>query len=351
MKTFRVAISDDFVIPGGQLAFPSVDLSPLEDDPRVDWEFIPVEDGRVPAESVEGFDALILLAGKFNASSFPGDGRLAVIARFGVGYDNVDVEACNSNNVALAITPSGVQRPVAVAIMTFVLALSGNLLIKDRLTRGGPEGWSRRADYMGRGIVGLTLGSIGVGNIGAELFRLARPFGMKFMAHDPFVGDEAARSLGVELVELDDLFRRADFVSVNCPLTEQTEGLVNAEKLSYMKPTAYLINTARGPIVDQRALAECLAEGRIAGAGLDVFEDEPTSADDPLFSMENVIATPHSLCWTDQCFAEIGAADIRAVKSVMEGRVPDGLVNSSIVDNSAWISKLNAFRSGFGSAE
>ncbi|MDE0114849.1 MAG: hypothetical protein OXN84_21530 [Albidovulum sp.] len=349
MRKFRVAISDDFMTPAERLAFPSVDLSPLDCDPRIDWSFVPVENGKVPAESVEGADALILLAATFDASSFPRDGRLALIARFGVGYDNVDVEACDANNVALAITPSGVRRPVAVAIMTFVLALSGNLLIKDRLARGGPDGWKRRSDHMGRGLVGLTLGSIGVGNIGAELFRLAGPFGMNFIAHDPFASEEAARGLGVGLVELDDLFRRADFLCVNCPLTEETEGLVDAAKLSLMKPTAYLINTARGPIVDQRALTECLAEKRIAGAGLDVFKDEPSNADDPLFSFENVIATPHSLCWTDQCFAEIGAADIRAVKCVMEGRVPEGVVNESIVDNSAWIAKLNAFRSSFGS--
>ena len=351
MSKFRVAISNDFMTPSGQLAFPSVDLLPLDDDPRIDWMFIPVENGRVPAESVEGFDALILLAATFDASSFPGDGRLALVARFGVGYDNVDVAACDRNDVALVITPSGVRRPVAVAIMTFVLALSGNLLIKDRLTRGGPEGWARRADYMGRGIVGLTLGSIGVGNIGAELFRLAEPFGMKFIAHDPYADEEASSGLGVELVELDDLFRRADFLCVNCPLTEETEGLVDAEKLALMKRTAYLINTARGPIVDQKALTDCLAAGRIAGAGLDVFQNEPSSADDPLFSFENVIATPHALCWTDQCFAEIGAADVRAVIAVMEGRAPDGIVNSSIAGNSAWNSKLNAFRREFRRAD
>ncbi len=347
MEKFRVAISNDFMTPSGRLAFPSVDLSPLDNDPRIDWSFVPVADGRVPASSVEGFDAVILLAAKFDASSFPGDGRLAVIARFGVGFDNVDVAACDSNGVALAITPSAVRRPVAVAIMTFVLALSGNLLNKDRLTRGGPAGWAKRADFMGRGIVGSTLGSLGVGNIGAELFRLARPFGMEFIAHDPFVDDDAASELGVKLVGLDDLFRRSDFLSVNCPLTEQTEGLVDAEKLSLMKPTSYLINTARGPIVDQEALTECLADGRIAGAGLDVFRDEPSNSGDSLFSFDNVIVTPHSLCWTDQCFAEIGAADVRAVSNVMEGRIPDGIVNSSILDNSAWTSKLNAFRNKF----
>ena len=228
MDRFRVALSSDFVRPDGTPAFPSFDLSPLDADPRIEWSYVPVKDGRIAAADMAGFDALILLAGRFDAGSFPRDGRLGLVARFGVGYDNVDVEACSANDVALVITPSGVRRPVAVAIMTFVLALSGNLLIKDRLTRAGPEGWARRGAYMGMGLIGKTLGSVGMGNIGAELFRMAAPFGMSFVAHDPFADPAAARELGVELVPLDDVFRRSDFVCVNCPLSDDTRGLVNA---------------------------------------------------------------------------------------------------------------------------
>ena len=179
------------------------------------------------------------------------------------------------------------------------------------------------------------------------MFRLAKPFGMRFIAHDPYGDPALAESLGVELVELDDVFRRADFVCVNCPLTDETTGLVNAARLALMKPTAFLINTARGPIVDQQALTAALTDHRIAGAGLDVFAEEPSSADDPLFALENVIVTPHSLCWTDQCFAEIGAADIRAVMDVMRGTEPQGIVNRSIGDNKTWRRKLETYQNGF----
>ncbi len=340
MSRFHVALSADFCKPDGSPAFPSFDLSPLDEEPRIEWAFVPVTEGRIASEHMAGFDALILLGARFDAASFPEDGRLSLIARFGVGYDSVDVAACNANDVALVIAPSGVRRPVAVAILTMVLALAGRLIIKDRLTRLGPEGWAERSDHMGQGLVGLTLGSIGVGNIGAELFRIARPLGMKFIAHDPYADKGVVAELGVELVNLASVFQRADFVCVNCPLTQETRGLVNAERLALMRPSAFLINTARGPVVDQAALTEALHTNQIAGAGLDVFAEEPSSADDPLFAFDNVITTPHALCWTDQCFAEIGAADIRAVMGIMNGTVPEGIVNRSITDSERWRAKL-----------
>lgn len=348
MDKFRVALSADFQRPDGSPAYPSFDLSPLDDNPAIDWSYIPVENGVVTAAAIAGFDALILLGGRFSAESFPGDGQLAMVARFGVGYDNVDVAACDANNVALVITPDGVRRPVAVSIITLMLALTGKVLIKDRLTRAGPDGWAQRADHMGVGVAGLTLGSVGIGNIGAEMFRLATPLDMRFMAHDPYADPGVAKDLGVELVGLEDLFSRADVVTVNCPSNEQTVGLVSADLLKRMKPTAYLINTARGPIVDQGALTTLLAERRIAGAGLDVFLEEPSSADDPLFGLDNVIVTPHSLCWTDQCFAGIGAADIKAVSDLMVGNVPVGIVNRTIVDNATWRDKCQSYRGRFG---
>lgn len=344
MAKFRIGLSADFVRPDGTPAFPSFDLSPLDADPRIEWGYVPLTEGRIAAADMAGYDALILLAGRFDADSFPSDGRLAVLARFGVGYDNVEVPACSANDVALVITPSGVRRPVAVAIMTFVLALSGNLMIKDKLTRAGPDGWAQRSAHMGMGLVGRTLGSIGIGNIGAEMFRMAAPFGMRYIAHDPYADEAVAHELGVELLPLDDVFRRSDFVCINTPLSEETRGLVNAEKLALMKPTAYLINTSRGPIVDQEALTKVLKAKGIAGAGLDVFKDEPSDASDPLFSLDNVIVTPHALCWTDQCFAEIGAADIRAVLAVMAGEVPEGIVNHDITSNNAWRAKLAGYR-------
>jgi len=346
-EPFRVALSGDFRQPDGSPTYPDFDLEPLRNAPNVEMEFLqPLNPIR--AEQLAGFDALILLAHRFTRDSIPTDGRLAVVARFGVGYDTVDVEACTRAGIALVITPDGVRRPVAVSIITLMLALTGKLTIKDRLTREGAAGFARRAEHMGVGLVGRTLGALGIGNIGAEAFRLAKPFEMQFIAHDPYADPALAHELGVELVTLEELFRRSDVLSVSCPLTPETRHIVNAERLALMKPTAYLINTARGPIVDQKALTRVLQERRIAGAGLDVLEQEPPDPEDPLLKLDNVILAPHALCWTDQCFAGNGAADVRAVLDVQHGREPRGVVNRAVLASDPWRERLAALRARAG---
>lgn len=348
MSKFRVALSGDFRKADGSPTYPSFDLSPLTTNPDVETVFVDAVDGVMPAAGLAGCDALILLVPKFGKASVPPDSRLAVVARFGVGYDSVDVPACTEAGIALCITPDGVRRPVAVSILTFILALSQKLLVKDRLCRQGPEGWAKRSDFMGEGLVGKTLGQLGMGNIGAEVFRLAAPFGLRFIAHDPYQDPKVAADLGVELVGIEELFRRADFLSVSVPLSEATHHIVGERLLKLMKPTAYVINTARGPVVDQRALHRALVDGTIAGAGLDVFEVEPCPADEPIFQLDNVVVAPHSLCWTDECFAGNGAADIRAALEVMHGRVPVGIVNRDVVNQAAWRGKLEGLRARFG---
>jgi len=345
---FRVALSGDFRKSDGSPTYPDFDLTPLLNTPGVEMEYL---ESRNPltADQLEDFDALILLIHRFDAGSVPKSGRLSVVARFGVGYDTVDVKACTDAGIALVITPDGVRRPVAVSVITLMLALTGRLLTKDRLTRQGPEGFNRRSEHMGVGLVGRTLGSLGIGNIGAEVFRMAKPFDMKFIAHDPFADKSVAAELGIELVGLEDLFRRADVLSISCPLTPDTHHIVNAERLALMKPTAWLINTARGPIVDQKALTKVLQEGRIAGAGLDVLEQEPPDADDPILKLDNVILAPHALCWTDQCFAGNGAADVKAVLDVMQGREPRGVVNREVLNSEAWKKRLHDYAARFGS--
>ncbi|SEF06669.1 D-3-phosphoglycerate dehydrogenase [Rhizobiales bacterium GAS188] len=344
---YRVALSGDFRKADGSPVFPDFDLEPLRRAPRVEMAYLDPADP-IRAEQLADFDALILLAHRFAKESVPPNGRLGVVARFGVGYDTVDVEACTKAGIALVITPDGVRRPVAVSIVTLMLALTGKLMVKDRLTREGPPGFARRGQHMGVGLVGRTLGSIGIGNIGAELFRLLKPFDMKFIAHDPYADRKLADDLGVELVGLEEVFRRADIVSVSCPLSPETHHLVNTERLALMKPTAYFINTARGPIVDQKALTKILQERRIAGAGLDVLEQEPPDPDDPILRLDNVILAPHALCWTDQCFAGNGAADVRAVLDVQHGREPRLVVNKAVLATGAWKKRMAEFRTRFG---
>ena len=347
MSVFRVALSADFRKPDGSPSFPEFDLSPLEDRPDIDMFYLEPEP-EISASQLTEVDALILLTPRVGAASLTPNGRLAVVARFGVGYDNVDLAACSDHDVAVVITPDGVRRPVAVSILTFIFALSGKLFVKDALARRGPTGWAEKTVHNGVGLVGLTLGSVGMGNIGAEMFRLARPLDMRFIAHDPYADPALAAELGVTLTDLDTVFREADFVCVNCPLSDETHHLVDRERLELMKPTAFLVNTARGPIVDQAALTGVLRDGRIAGAGLDVFEQEPPDADDPLLTLDNVIVTPHALCWTDQLFAGSGAADVRAVMAVMGGRAPTGIVNRDVVDRPGWQTRLSGYARRFG---
>jgi len=291
---------------------------------------------------VRDVDALVLLVPRFDAASIVPDGRLALVARFGVGYDSVDVPACTEAGIGVSITPDGVRRPVAQAIMTLVLALAGRLMVKDRITRQGPDGFHTRSRYMGMGLVGRTLASVGIGNIGAEMFRLAAPFGMRHIAADPAADPAVARELGVELVPLDEVFRQGDFVTVNCPLAPSTRHLVDARRIALMKPSAYLVNTARGPIVDQPALVAALQQGRIAGAGLDVFDPEPPPADDPVLALDNLILAPHALSWTDQGFGGIGASALRSVAAVLSGRAPDHLVDRNVAASPVFEARLAA---------
>ena len=202
MSSFRVALSADFRKADGSPSFAEFDLSPLQDHPDIDLFFLEPEP-EISAAQLADVDALILLTPRVGAGSLTPNGRLAVVARFGVGYDNVDLAACSAHDVAVVITPDSVRRPVAVSILTLIFALSGKLFVKDRLARRGPAGWAEKTVHNGVGLVGLTLGSVGVGNIGAEMFRLARPLDMRFIAHDPYVGPALAAELGVTLTDLD----------------------------------------------------------------------------------------------------------------------------------------------------
>jgi phosphoglycerate dehydrogenase-like enzyme len=324
---FRVGVTRDFLGPDATIGFGDIGLDRLG-EAGIAWDFLPDSDGEVRAEHARDFDGLLVLAPRITdrtVAGAAGAGRLKVVARFGVGYDNVDVPACTRAGVLLTITPEGVRRPVAVSALTFLLALSHKLLIKDRLTRAGR--WSERLGHNGQGVTGRTLGIIGLGNIGRELARLARPLGLTVLAFDPWVGPDLATESGVELVSLAFLLRRSDYVCLCCALTKETHHLLDAERIALMKPTAYLINVARGPIVDQAVLYEALRDRRIQGAGLDVFDPEPVSVADPILGLDNVILAPHALCWTDECFEGNGRLAVESLIDVARGVVPRSVVN------------------------
>ena len=334
-ERFQIGVTRDFLKPDGSLGFGDIGLSLLDADPNVEWSFLRVNEPLLTPESIAPYDGLLVLGPKVTAASLEGADRLMVIARFGVGYDNVDVEACTRQGVVLTITPDGVRRPVAAAVMTFLLALSHKLLIKDRLTREGR--WAEKLDYMGQGVTGRTLGIVGLGNIGRDVLRLAAPFEMRCLAFDPHVSAEDVRFLNVELVSLEDLMRESDYVAVCCALTPETHHLIDRTRLLLMKPTSYLINVARGPVIDQRALTRALQERWIAGAGLDVFEQEPIDAADPLLKLDNVIVAPHAICWTDECFRNIGKSACQSLLDVAAGRRPKHVVNPAVFQHPGWL--------------
>ena len=326
---FRVGITRDNLKPDGKPLFGESLLAVLE-DPRIEWEFLPRFETELSAETAARYDALAVMVGQVTRRTVCSpDRRLKLIARFGVGYDTIDVPALTDNGVLLTITPEGVRRPVASSALTFVLMLAHRVPLKDRLVREGR--WAERVNHVGTGLSGRVLGSIGVGNIGSELFRLAMPFAMRYLACDPYVTPESVAPLGVTLVDLQTLLRESDFVCVNCPLNEQTRHMIGVRQFALMKPTAFFVNTARGPIVDEAALYQALSKRTIAGAAIDVFEQEPTAADNPLLKLDNLIVTPHHICLTDECINGVAASVFGACRDLAHGRVPRNVVNQQVL--------------------
>jgi phosphoglycerate dehydrogenase-like enzyme len=340
-EPFRVGVTRDFIRPNGELGFGGAGVRLLEQTPGIEVTFLPEHGSELRPEDVAGFDALGVLGPRVTPATLEGNERLALVARFGVGYDNIDVPACTANGVFLTITPEAVQRPMAVVNLTFILALAGRLLEQDRLTRAGR--WADKQDARGTGLVGKTLGTVGFGRIAQETHRISRQLGMRHIAHDPYADAALATAEGVELTDLETLLKESDFVVVAAALTPETRHIINAERLALMKPTAHLISTARGPLVDQVALYEALRDRRIAGAGLDVFEQEPVDPNDPILTLENVIVTPHALCWTDECERIMGESVLRSIQEIAAGSTPTNAVNREAAENPAMREKLRRY--------
>jgi len=325
-SVFRVGLSPD--IPrtdDGGIQY-DLGLQLFDSCQGLEWGVIPGGSGSaISAEQLEGLDALVLWGSLLTAEALEGADKLRIVARIGVGYDTVDVEACSKKGIPVTITPEAVRRPMAASTMLFVLALAHRLLKKDEICRRA--GWRESWDHVGTGLTGRTLGLIGAGNIGREVFRLAKPFEMRHIASDPLLDPDVAAAEGFELVDLATLFADSDFVCVLAPLIPETIHIVNAERLALMKPTAFLVSLARGPLVDEQALVEALTERRIAGAAIDVFEQEPVDPANPLLALDNVIVTPHSICHTDELFRLAGESACQGVIDVKDGLVPKFVVN------------------------
>ena len=335
---FRIAVTADFYNETGVPRYEDFGLDTFDDLGHIVVSKFSEHTTEIRPDQLTEKHAVLVLSPKVTAASLAGCEDLLAVSRFGVGYDSVDVDACTANDVLVTITPGAVDRPVAEATIGWMLALTHRLLQKDRLVRTGR--WDDRSQYMGCELRDRTLGVIGLGGIGRKLVKLLQGFGMNQpIAFDPFAPADVFTEAGVRQVDLNELLATADFVSLHCPLNEQTQGLIGTDQLSRMKPEAYLLNLARGGIVDEDALYEALAEQRIAGAALDCFDNEPVTMPHRLGELDNVLLAPHSIAWTAELFRDIGRTACRSLLDLSLGRRPFGAVNPEVLDSAAFVRK------------
>jgi phosphoglycerate dehydrogenase-like enzyme len=337
-EKFVVALTADFYDGNGAPKYRDLGLSVLAENPRIEQRVFKEHRKQIGVDQIDGANGVIVLTPAVTSQSVSDAEELLVIARFGVGYDAVDVKACTSADVLVTITTGAVDRSVAEATIGWIIALSHHMRIKDSLVRTGQ--WDERSKFMGRELRDRTLGVIGLGGIARKTIALLGGFGMKQpLAFDPFVTDEDALKVGARLVALDELLGRADFVSIHCPLSEKTRGLIGVRELALMKPDAFLLNTARGGIVNEDALYDALKNHRIAAAALDCFALEPVTAPSRFADLDNVLLAPHSIAWTDELFRDIGRAACRVMVDLSLGQRPHGVLNPELFERTSFQSK------------
>ncbi|MEM2166620.1 MAG: glyoxylate reductase [Candidatus Bathyarchaeia archaeon] len=288
---------------------------------------------QVIIEKARNVDALVtLLSDKIDAEVFDAAPSLKIIAQMAVGYDNIDVEEATRRGIYVTNTPGVLTETTADFTWALMMAVARRVVEADRYVREGKwkVGW-HPSMLLGRDVYGATLGIVGAGRIGTAVARRAKCFNMKILYYDVVPNLQLEKETGAKFVDLDTLLKESDFISIHVPLTKETYHLINAEKLKLVKKTAYLINTARGPIVDEKALYEALKEGRLAGAALDVFEQEPTPIDNPLLKLDNVVVAPHIASASYETRSRMAEMVAENLVAFFEGRVPPNLVNPDVV--------------------
>lgn len=255
---------------------------------------------------------------------------LKAVVRYGIGYDTVDVDAATDNGVLVVNIPDFCWEEVSNHAIALLLACAKKLVILSNAVKN--DGWGAAVRVLRPmvSIHGQTLGLIGCGNIGRMTARKAQCFGLTTLGYDPYVDKSVAREYGITMVSLPELLEKSDFVSVHCLLNDETRHLIGEKELKRMKPTAYLINTARGAVIDEQALVRALQEKLIAGAGLDVFEKEPADPDNPLLKMDNVVVTPHTASYSDVAFKRLRTCVGQEAVRVLSGRWPKNVVNKTV---------------------
>jgi D-3-phosphoglycerate dehydrogenase / 2-oxoglutarate reductase len=267
--------------------------------------------------------------------------NLLVISTNGAGFDTVNVKDCTDAGVLVVNQTGGNAEAVAAHVLAMVLMLSKQIVQTNHALRRGTM--ADRSAFMGSDVKGRTIGIVGIGNVGRRVAELCRGLGMQVVACDPFLDEKTIAARGGIKVTLDELLRRADFVSINCPLDEGTRGMIGAREFALMQPHAYFITTARGFIHDERALVEALRAKKIAGAGIDVWDKEPPAAEHPLLKFDNVIASPHTAGMTREARANMGRIAAEQLVMTLDGKRPPRIVNPQV-----WPAYAKRFEATFG---
>ncbi|MEM2105180.1 MAG: glyoxylate reductase [Candidatus Bathyarchaeia archaeon] len=288
---------------------------------------------RVIIEKVRDVDGLVsLLSDKIDAEVFDAAPKLKIVSQMAVGFDNIDVQEATKRGIYVTNTPEVLTDTTADFAWALLMAVARRIVEADKYVRTGQwkVGW-HPSMLLGRDVHGATIGIVGAGRIGYAVAKRAKGFNMKILYYDVISRPEIEKELGAKRVDLDTLLKESDFVSIHVPLMKETYHLINAEKLRLMKKTAYLINNARGPVVDEKALYEALKEGRIAGAGLDVFEQEPTPVDNPLLKLDNVVVAPHISSASYETRSRMAEMVAENLVAFFEGKTPPNLVNPDVM--------------------
>jgi len=280
---------------------------------------------------IEGAVALVLRGdGSGSARVIDAAPHLKVIGRSGVGFDKVDLPAANARKIPVVITPGANSQAVAEAAIAYMLTLSKKVLHWDRQLKQG--NWKSRFEQSPGDLEGATLGIIGFGRIGCRLAQLIRPFGMNVLACDPFIAPGTAAAQGATQVELEELLRRSEFVSIHTLLTEETRGLLDRKRLGLMKQGAFLINLARGAVIESLdVLYEALTSGPLAGAALDVFDPEPPDVSHPIFRLDNCLTAPHAICMSGRAMFNSFKMMAEDMAAVLQGRRPKNVANPEVL--------------------
>lgn len=283
-------------------------------------------------EELRGASGVLASGEMFTPAVFAALPELRVVARVGVGYDRVNVPAATAAGVAVCITPTANHEAVAEFALAHLFAIAKSIVSWDKKTRAG--GWPREARMP---IRGQTIGILGLGRIGRSMATRCQSLGMKVIACEQFPNQEFVKKHGIELVDFDTLLARSDIVTIHCPLTEQTKGLFNRATFAKMKRGAVLINTARGPLIVETDLVAALQSGQLAAAGLDVFEQEPPSPDNPLFKLDNVVVTPHIAGSDALSLTNMGIEAAQCIVKLSRGEWPEGaVVNDTLKGKFRW---------------